>query len=293
MIIGLYFLSGRATFDVVDAAVCAKVGPVDGSASCFYWQQERILKMDLKGSKAVITGASSGIGEAIALELAARGACLTLTARRGDRLEELGSRISAAGGEAPLLVVADLRQADDIGRIFHESGERWGGLDILVNNAGLGRKAGFHDGATEDWQEMLDVNVLALAVACREALGCFDEQKGGHILNVSSMAGHRIPPGGGFYAATKFAVRAITECLRQELRTLGSPSRVSEISPGFVTTEFHDVLYRGDPEKIAAGLPQYRVLDPGDVAASVVHILEAPEHVAIHDILIRSNEQES
>jgi len=189
--------------------------------------------------------------------------------------------------------VADLRQAEDIGRIFEESSEHWGGLDILVNNAGLGRKAGFHDGATEDWQEMLEVNVLALAVACREALGRFDRQKGGHIVNVSSMAGHRIPPGGGFYAATKFAVRAITECLRQEFRTLGSPSRVSEISPGFVSTEFHEVLYRGDAEKIAAGLPQYRVLDPGDVAASVVHILEAPDHVAIHDILLRSNEQES
>lgn len=249
--------------------------------------------MELKGSRAVITGASSGIGESIALELAARGASLTLTARRGERLEDLGSRITAAGGEAPLLVVADLRRSEDIGRIFEESVTRWGGLDILVNNAGLGRKAGFQDGATEDWREMLEVNVLALAVACREALGCFDSRKGGHIVNVSSMAGHRIPPQGGFYAATKFAVRAITECLRQELRALGSPSRVSEISPGFVATEFHEVLYRGDAEKIAAGFPEYRVLDPQDVAASVVHILEAPAHVAIHDILIRSNEQES
>lgn len=249
--------------------------------------------MDLKGSKAIITGASSGIGEAIALELAARGARLTLTARRGDRLEDLGGRITAAGGEAPLLVTVDLRCAEDIGRIFEESGARWGGLDILVNNAGLGRKADFHDGATEDWREMLEVNVLALTVACREALRCFDADRGGHILNVSSMAGHRIPPQGGFYAATKFAVRAITECLRQELRALGSPSRVSEISPGFVTTEFHEVFYRGDEEKITARLPQYRVLDPQDVAASVVHILEAPGHVAIHDILIRSNEQES
>ena len=107
------------------------------------------------------------------------------------------------------------------------------------------------------------------------------------------MAGHRIPPRGGFYAATKFAVRAITECLRQELRALRSPSRVSEISPGFVTTEFHDVFYRGDAEQIAERLPDYRVLDPQDVAASVLHILEAPDHVAIHDVLIRSNEQES
>ena len=148
-------------------------------------------------------------------------------------------------------------------------------------------------GVAEQYLVVAGLNVLALAVACREALGRFDRQKGGHIVNVSSMAGHRIPPGGGFYAATKFAVRAITECLRQEFRTLGSPSRVSEISPGFVSTEFHEVLYRGDAEKIAAGLPQYRVLDPGDVAASVVHILEAPDHVAIHDILLRSNEQES
>ena len=142
--------------------------------------------MNLAGSIAVVTGASSGIGEAIALELAARGVRLTLTARREDRLEALGGRISSRGAEAPLLVAADLREAEDIGRIFEESRARWGGLDILVNNAGLGRKAGFHDGATEDWREMLEVNVLALTVACREALASFDKDRGGHILNVST-----------------------------------------------------------------------------------------------------------
>ena len=249
--------------------------------------------MNLEGCTAVVTGASSGIGEAIALELASRGVRLTLTARREDRLDDLGGRIAARGAEAPLLVAADLREAEGIGRIFEESRARWGGLDILVNNAGLGRKADFHDGSTEDWREMLEVNVLGLTVACREALASFDKGRGGHIVNVSSMAGHRIPPGGGFYAATKFAVRAITECLRRELRAMGSSSRVSEISPGFVTTEFHDVFYRGDEKKIAERLPDYRVLDPQDVAASVLHILEAPAHVAIHDVLIRSNEQES
>ena len=249
--------------------------------------------MSLAGSIAVVTGASSGIGEALALELASRGARLTLTARRMDRLETLSARITGDGGEEPLLVSADLRKDQDIAAIFEQTRARWEGLDILINNAGLGRKASFHDGATEDWREMLEVNVLALTVACREALGSFDEKRGGHIVNVSSMAGHRIPPRGGFYAATKFAVRAITEGLRQELRALGSPSRVSEISPGFVTTEFHEVFYRGDAEQVAAGLPDYRVLDPRDVAASVIHILEAPDHVAIHDVLIRSNEQES
>ena len=249
--------------------------------------------MSLAGSIAVVTGALSGIGEALALELASRGARLTLTARRMDRLETLSARITGDGGEEPLLVSADLRKDQDIAAIFEQTRARWEGLDILINNAGLGRKASFHDGATEDWREMLEVNVLALTVACREALGSFDEKRGGHIVNVSSMAGHRIPPRGGFYAATKFAVRAITECLRQELRALGSPSRVSEISPGFVTTEFHEVFYRGDAEQVAAGLPDYRVLDPRDVAASIIHILEAPDHVAIHDVLIRSNEQES
>ena len=206
---------------------------------------------------------------------------------------QLSARITGDGGEEPLLVSADLRKDRDIAAIFEQTRARWEGLDILINNAGLGRKASFHDGATEDWREMLEVNVLALTVACREARGSFDEKRGGHIVNVSSMAGHRIPPRGGFYAATKFAVRAITEGLRQELRALGSPSRVSEISPGFVTTEFHEVFYRGDAEQVAAGLPDYRVLDPRDVAASVIHLLEAPDHVAIHDVLIRSNEQES
>ena len=111
--------------------------------------------MSLAGSIAVVTGASSGIGEAIALELASRGARLTLTARRMDRLETLSARITGDGGEEPLLVSADLRKDQDIAAIFEQTRARWGGLDILINNAGLGRKASFHDGATEDWREML------------------------------------------------------------------------------------------------------------------------------------------
>lgn len=139
---------------------------------------------------------------------------------------------------------------------------------------------------------MQEVNVLALAVACREALARFDGDRGGHIVNLSSLSGHRVPASGGFYAATKFAVRALTESLRQELVARGSRTRVTAISPGFVRTEFHDELY-GDEEERAARFPKYRVLDAGDVAASVIHVLEAPANVAIHDVLMRSQEQTS
>ncbi len=248
--------------------------------------------MGIEGKIALITGASSGIGESIALALGRKGARLTLVARREGRLRELAARIEAEGGPAPFVQSADLRQESGILHLFEASTEHWGGLDILVNNAGLGRFASWHEGETEDWREMLDVNILAVTIATREALSRFPES-GGHILSISSMAGHRVPPSGGFYAATKHFIRGFSESLRMELRQRGSPSRVSMISPGFVTTAFHEVYYKGDEEMLSERSPEYRVLDAQDIAETALYILEAPAHVAVHDVLMRSSEQPS
>lgn len=246
----------------------------------------------MAGKAVVVTGASSGIGERIARDLGARGAKLTLVARREARLSDLAREIGAGGGHGPLVVAADLREEAEIRGAFARSDEHWGRLDVLVNNAGLGRETSWHDGRTEDWREMLDVNVLALSIATREALSRFPES-GGHVVHISSMAGHRVPPGESFYAATKHFVRGMTESLRMELRARHSRTRVSSISPGFVKSEFHETYYGSDRELLEERHPRFRMLDAADVSAAVLYVLEAPDHVAVHDVLLRSNEQPS
>ena len=175
---------------------------------------------NLTGTAAFVSGASSGIGRAIARALAAEGVRVTLCARRRDRLEAVAEEIREAGGEAHV-ETADFFQVNEIDNAIRGAADHWGGLDILINSAGTAKQAMLMDGDTQDWREMMDLNVLGLAVACREALKHFPES-GGHVVNLGSMSGHRVPGRGGFYSATKFAVRALTEGLRQELRAAGN-----------------------------------------------------------------------
>ena len=197
----------------------------------------------LVGRTAVVTGASSGIGVATARTLAAAGAAVVLGARRSDRLEALAAELGQSGANVAVLPTDMRREADVVGLVALAR-ERFGGVDVLVNSAGLGRRAPLGTAPTELWREMLEVNVLGLAIATREAIQDMERRGvGGHIVHVSSMAGHRIPgPDAAMYAATKFAVRALTEGLRQELRARQSPIRVSAVSPGHVETEFAEVF---------------------------------------------------
>jgi 17beta-estradiol 17-dehydrogenase / 3beta-hydroxysteroid 3-dehydrogenase len=241
----------------------------------------------LRDRVAIVTGASSGIGEAIARMLAREHMRVALLARRSDRLQALAAEL----GEAALPIACDLRDEAAILAAFAEVRARWGGVDLLVNNAGLGREAPLVSGSTEHFREMLEVNVLALAICTREAV--IDMQRrsvAGHIVHVSSMAAHRVPAGGGMYAASKHAVRGLLEALRQELRAAGSPIRVSAVSPGFVRTEFAAVA-SADPEAAARSYDRFVVLAPDDVAQLVRTIVTAPAHVQVHDILVRSTEQ--
>ena len=238
-----------------------------------------------KGRVALVTGASSGIGAAIAERLLAAGMKVALLARRAERLEALASR-----GEA-LVVRCDLRDTDALEGAFETIRERWGGVDVLVNSAGLGHDAPLTSGSTEAWREMLEVNVLALAVCTREALADMRRRgDDGHVIHIASMSAHRVPGGSGMYSATKFAVRSLTEGLRKELRELGSGCRVTAISPGNVATEFHQVCF-GD-EAIAQRIyADSGALDAADVADSVMHALSAPATVEVHDILMRPTRQ--
>ena len=240
-----------------------------------------------------MTGASSGIGAATARALAAAGAAVTMGARRVDRLEALAKEIRAGGGRV-VVRATDMRREDDVVGLIDAARESFGGVDVLVNNAGLGRGAPLSSGETEVWREMLEVNVLGLAIATREAVRDM-ERRGvaGHVVHVSSMAGHRVPgPDSGMYAATKFAVRALTEALRQELRTRKSAIRVSAISPGHVFTEFADV-FSGRAGAQAEIDARGKILEPRDIAEAVLWIVTRPSHMQVHDLLVRPTAQKN
>jgi len=240
-----------------------------------------------KDRVAVVTGASSGIGAAVATALADAGMHVSVWARREERLATL-----AAGSDGRITPQrVDLRDERSVLAAFAAVRAQHGGVDVLINNAGLGFDEPLTTGSTERWREMLEVNVLALCVCTREAVKDMRARgDDGHVLHISSMAAHRVPPGSGVYSATKYAVRSLTEGMRKELHQLGSGVRISSVSPGFVETEFH-AGYFGDEERARETYSQYPVLTPADVAAAVVYALSQPPHVQVHDVLIRPTAQ--
>ncbi len=241
----------------------------------------------LEGKAAVVTGASSGIGAAVATALARRGVRVTLVARRRQRLTALAG---ALDGETQVCA-ADFSEESQVADAMDSASRHWGGgLDILVNAAGIARVSPLRDGNPADWRALWEINVLGLAMASREALKHFPEPEGGHIVNLGSMSGHRVPGRGGFYAATKFAVRAITEGLRQELRHAGSRTRVSSISPGFVDTPMLDEYFSSAGTSVKDAVP-YPMLQPEDIAETVVEILRKPKEVEVTDVLVRPRQQ--
>lgn len=248
------------------------------------------------GKVALVTGASSGIGRAIATRLAAMGMHVIVTARRKERLDALCADVRERGGHIDALS-CDLRDAEAIRGLFVELRGLAGGVDVLVNNAGLGKKSPLAAPPSETgidrWREMLDVNVLALAQCTQEALVDMRARgDAGHVIHISSMASHRVPTGSGMYSASKFAVRSLTEGLRLELREAGSKIRVSAVSPGFVETEFAEV-YHSDPDAAERTYGRFPVLQAEDIADAVAYLLEAPAHVQVHDLLIRPTEQDN
>lgn len=245
-----------------------------------------------KGRVALVTGASSGIGRAVAATLGAHGMKVAVSARRRDRLEELARDIAEKSPGVEVLTHAcDLRDVGQIDGLFAAVRERFGGVDVMVNNAGLGRKANLMDGETEHWREMLDVNVLALCVCTREAVRDMRSRgDDGHVIHIASIAGHRVPPASGVYSASKFAVRALTEGLRQELRDAESGIRVSAVSPGLVETGFAENYY-GSSEANARVYGRFPVLQAEDIAETVRYLLSCPPHMQVHDVIMRPTRQ--
>lgn len=235
-----------------------------------------------------ITGASSGIGAATALELASRGAAVVLGARRTDRLEELVARIRDTGGRADMLAVDVTRRAD-LAELVALAVRRFGRLDVLVSNAGVARTAPMAALDLDDWDAMIDVNLRGVLHGIAAALPVFRAQGRGHFVTTVSTSGIKIVPSQAVYAGTKNAVRTLLEALRQE--STDGVIRTTSVSPGFVRTELVD--YIDDPEQ-RAQLQQAMAdlgISPDAVARAIAFAIEQPDDVEIGDIVIRPARQ--
>lgn len=243
----------------------------------------------LDGKVALVTGASSGIGEATAIALAAEGARVALAARRADRLEKLVKRILDNGGQALPIVadVADDAQAHDM---VLKTNAEWGRIDILVNNAGVMLNGPIDGADTEDWRRMVNTNVLGLMYATHAALPIMKAQGQGHIVNISSVAGRTAQAGSGVYNATKWGVGAFSEALRQEVYQ--DKIRVTIIEPGVVATELADhITNSAAKERIQTWVKSLTPLESEDIAAAIVYAVTQPLRVNVNEILIRPTEQ--
>ena len=238
----------------------------------------------------MVTGASSGIGEATARAMAAEGAIVSLAARRKDRLDELAASIGAAGGRAHPFE-ADISDEQGAKAMIAAAAEEMGGLDVLVNNAGVMLLGGVQGGDTSDWRRMIEVNLLGLLYCTHEAMPLMQEGGGGHIVNVSSVAGRIAALGSAVYNMTKWGVTGFSEALRQE----GSHSniRVTCLEPGFVATELQghneNPAVRDALEKVRERTGE--VLEAEDMAAAIVYALSQPPRVNINEILVRPTGQ--
>jgi len=244
----------------------------------------------LQGKVALVTGASSGIGEATALALARAGARVAIAARRRDRLDGVAGRIADLRAES-LVLEADVARPEEAESIVSRTVERWGQLDILVNNAGLMLLSPIDRARVEDWRRMLYLNVLGLMVTTRAALPQMRRQKDGHVVNISSTAGRVANPDASVYAATKFGVGAFSEALRREVYK--DNIRVTVIEPGAVATELREHVPDPDTrERIDTWARSMRQLQSEDVAAAILYAVSQPPHVNVNEILLRPTDQE-
>ncbi|MGI8805927.1 MAG: SDR family NAD(P)-dependent oxidoreductase [Thermoleophilaceae bacterium] len=247
--------------------------------------------VSLEGRVAAITGASSGIGEATAVALARSGAAVALGARRTDRIESTAERIEADGGAAAALGV-DLTDEAEARAFVEGAHERLGRLDVLVNNAGVMLLGPVEGADTDEWRRMVEVNLLGLLYCTHAALPIMREQGGGHIVNVSSVAGRVAGLGSAVYNLTKFGVHGFSEGLRQE--ALHANVRVTTIAPGYVETELQG--HNQNPAVVEA-TKQMRekigqVLRAEDIADAILYAVSQPEHVDINELLVRPTGQQ-
>jgi NADP-dependent 3-hydroxy acid dehydrogenase YdfG len=245
-------------------------------------------ELDLSGQVVAVTGASSGIGEATALACARAGAAVALAARRADRIEALAERIAADGGRA-IAVPADVGDEEQAHAFVVRAHSELGRLDVLVNNAGVMLLGPIENAPTEEWRQMIHVNVFGVLYCTHAALPLMREQGSGHIINISSVAGRVATAGAAVYNLTKFGVGAFSEALRQEAVQLGV--RVTLVEPGAVATELAGHNRPEVLEQIRRRFGSITRLSAEDIADAILYTIGQPQHVSVNELLIRPTDQ--
>ncbi|HEX5989722.1 MAG TPA: SDR family NAD(P)-dependent oxidoreductase [Solirubrobacterales bacterium] len=249
---------------------------------------------DLENTVALVTGASSGIGQAAARTLAARGAAVALAARRVDRLQELAGEIADGGGTA-VPIEADVSDREQAAAAVEHTAAELGRLDVLVNNAGVMLLGPIAEAPLEEWEQMIHVNLLGLLYTARAALPHLleaaerDPRRVADLVNISSVAGRLARKGSGVYNATKHGVGAFSEALRQEVTR--RHVRVSLVEPGAVATELQSHNRPGVKEEIEKRFEDMDILQAEDIADAIAYVVTRPRHVAVNEILVRPTEQ--
>jgi NADP-dependent 3-hydroxy acid dehydrogenase YdfG len=243
----------------------------------------------IAGKVVVVTGASSGLGEATARLLSEQGATVVLGARRIERLRSLADALTAGGAKA-LAVETDVTDRGQVQRLVDAAVEGYGRIDVLINNAGLMPQSLLERLKVDEWDRMIDVNIKGVLYGIAAALPHMQRQKGGHIINVSSVAGHKVGPGSAVYAATKHAVRALSEGLRQEVKAYGI--RTTVISPGAVATELPNTVSDAAVAERINKMYEEIAIPADSFARAVAFAMSQPEEVDINEILFRPTRQE-
>jgi serine 3-dehydrogenase len=239
----------------------------------------------LKHKTVFITGATSGIGKACAEIFAQEQANLVLTGRRVERLKAFSNKLEKKYNIKTKIIKLDVRDFNQVKKVVGSLDTKWNKIDILINNAGLAR--GFskiYEGKKLDWDEMIDTNIKGLTYITRLILPSMIKRKKGHIINIGSTAGHEVYPNGNVYAATKFAVKALSQSMRVDVLDKGI--KVSSVDPGMVETEFSLVRFRGDKKKAGSVYKGLKPLSPEDVAEAVLFCASRPANVNINEVIL-------
>lgn len=248
--------------------------------------------MSIKGKTVIITGASSGIGEATALKLAKNGVNVVLTARREERLRDLKSKIDKLNAGKAIVIPGDVTKKEDFKIIVDKTKDEFGSIDGLINNAGIMPLSYVKNLHTDEWDKMVDVNIKGVLNGVAAVLPTMLDQKGGNIINISSSAGRKIYPGGAVYCATKSAVRMFSEGLRHELAPKYNIN-VTSIEPGFVETELTEGITDEEiKEGLLSNFQDMTPLQAEDIAESIYYALSQPKRANINDVYIMPTEQE-
>ena len=246
------------------------------------------MNNNIEGKIIVITGASSGLGEATARHLSAQGATVVLGARRIERLQILADELIASGGKA-LALTTDVTKYEQVKSLVDAAVQKFGRIDVMINNAGLMQQSPLERLKVDEWDNMIDINIKGVLYGIAAALPHMKQQKAGHIINVSSVAGHKVTPNGSVYCATKHAVRALSEGLRTEVKPYNI--RTTVISPGAVATELPNHV---TDQESAAGIQKFYksfAIPADSFARAVAYAMSQPDDVDINEILFRPTSQ--